>query len=112
MGKTLLAAIGGVGAAFASALCCAGPLIAVALGVSGAGFASTFEPLRPYFLAGTGVFLGMGFLLVRREERKACEAGKPCAAPEVRRRMKAALWVATGVAVVFATYPTWSAWVL
>ena len=53
MGKALLAAIGGIGAAFASALCCTGPLVAVALGVSGAGFATTFEPL-PSLLPGRG----------------------------------------------------------
>jgi mercuric ion transport protein len=112
MAKTILAAIGGVGAAFVSALCCAGPLIAVALGVSGAGFASTFEPLRPYFLAGTALFLGLGFFTLHREKQKACEPGKPCAEPELRRRMKYVLWVATGSAVLFATYPTWSGWVL
>ncbi len=111
-GKTLSAAVAAVGAAFASALCCAGPLIAVSLGVSGAGLATTFDPLRPYFLAGTAAFLGVGFLLVHREEAKACEPGKPCAEPRVRRRMKYMLWVATGVALLFATYPTWSAWVL
>lgn len=110
--KTLLSAIGGVAAAFASALCCAGPLIAVTLGISGAGLASTFEPLRPYFLGGTGVLLGLGFFLLHQEDRKACEPGTPCAGSNVRRRMKRALWAATGFAVLFATYPTWSAWIL
>lgn len=110
--KTALAAIGGVAAAFGSALCCAGPLVAVTLGVSGAGFASTFEPLRPYFLGGTAVLLAGGFVMVHREERKACEPGKPCAEPHVRRRMKLALWVATALAVVLATFPAWSGLIL
>lgn len=105
--RPMLAAGGGIAAAFVSALCCAGPLIAVAIGVSGAGLASTFEPLRPYFLAGTAVFLGTGFGLLRREERKACEPGRPCADAAVRRRMKIALWVATAIALVFATFPWW-----
>jgi mercuric ion transport protein len=112
MFKTVIAAIGGVSAAFASALCCAGPLIAVSLGVSGAGLASTFEPLRPYLLAGTGLFLGSGFLMLRREERKACEPGRSCADPKVRHRMKVLLWVATAAALIFASYPTWSGWIL
>ncbi|MGH7500412.1 MAG: mercuric transporter MerT family protein [Longimicrobiales bacterium] len=112
MVRTVLAAIGGVSAAFASALCCAGPLIAVSLGVSGAGLASTFEPLRPYLLAGTGVFLGSGFFMLRREDRRACEPGQLCADPTTRRRMKITLWVATVAAIVFAAYPTWSAWIL
>ncbi len=112
MGKTLLAAFGGVGAAFASALCCAGPLLAVAAGVSAAGITATFEPLRPYFLGGTAAFLGLGFFLLHREEEKACEPGKPCAEPKVRRHMKVMLWVATAAAIVFATYPRWQTLVL
>jgi mercuric ion transport protein len=110
--KTLAAATGAIAAAFASALCCAGPLLAVAAGVSGAGLASAFEPLRPYLLGGSGLLLGFAFFLVHREEENACEPGKPCAEPRVRRRMKAVLWSATGIAVLFATYPTWSAWIL
>lgn len=110
--KALIAAIGGVAAAFTSALCCAGPLIAVSLGVSGAGLASTFEPLRPYFLAGTGLFLGSGFFLLRREDRNACEPGAVCANPKVRGRMRITLWVAAAAAIIFATYPVWSEWIL
>lgn len=109
--RTYLAASGGVTAAFASALCCAGPLVAVALGVSGAGIAARFEPLRPYFLAATAVLLGSGFWLLRREEQRACEPGKLCASPVARRRMRLMLWAATVLAAVFATFPTWSLWV-
>lgn len=112
IGKTLATAIGGMAAALGSALCCAGPLLAVTLGVSGAGFASTFEPLRPYFLGGTGLFLAGGFFMAYREDAKACDPDKPCADDKVRSRMKKILWIATGVAVLFATYPTWSAWIL
>lgn len=108
--KAIFAAGGGIAAAAVSALCCAGPLIAVSIGVSGAGLANTFEPLRPYLLAGTAVFFGTAFGLLRREERKACEPGRPCADATVRRRMKVVLWIATAIALVFATFPTWSAW--
>ena len=110
-GKTIATASAGVTTAFASVLCCAGPLIAVTMGVSGAGLSSTFEPLRPYFLGATVVFIGLGFLLLHREEKKACDLGKVCADPKVRHRMKTMLWIATGVAVIFTTYPTWSGWV-
>lgn len=112
MGKTLLAAVGAVTAAVGSALCCAGPLVAVAIGVSGAGLASTFEPLRPYFLGGTLVFLGLAHYGLQREDRKACEPGRACAEPRARRRMKWVLWAATVLAVLFGTFPYWSAWLL
>src|SRR5216117_1005544 len=110
--KAALAATGGVVAAAVSTLCCAGPLVAVALGVSGAGLATTFEPLRPYFVAGTLAALGSGFVVLRREERKACEPGKLCASPVARRRMKRALWIATVFAISLVAFPWWSKFVL
>src|SRR6266511_243138 len=112
IGKTLLAAGGGVAAAVGSALCCAGPLVAVFLGLSGAGLAATFEPLRPYFVAATMLFLVLGFVALRREERKACQPGQLCASPTVRRRMNRLLWIATGIAVPLLTFPWWSRFLL
>ncbi len=112
VGKTLAAATGGIVAAVVSALCCVGPLVAVFFGLSGAGLAATFEPLRPYFVAGTAGALGFGFLVLRREERRACEPGTLCASPLARRRMKAALWVATAIAIPLLTFPWWSKFVL
>ncbi len=110
--KTVLAASGGIAAAVASALCCVGPLVAVALGLSGAGLAATFEPLRPYFVVGTVAALGFGFVVLHREDRKACEPGTLCASPVARRRMKQALWIATIVAIPLVTFPWWSKFVL
>ena len=110
--KAIITTSGGVAAAAASALCCAGPLLAVTVGVSGAGLSATFDPLRPYFLAATGILLLTGFYLVDREDRMACESDKPCADPVVRRRMKIMLWFGTVMAVVFATFPRWQYLVL
>jgi mercuric ion transport protein len=110
--KTFFAGAGGVAAAFASALCCAGPLIAVAAGASAAGLIATFEPLRPYFLGATAGLLLLGFWMLHREERRACEPGKACAESRIRRRMKIVLWTATILAVVFATFPRWQTLIL
>lgn len=110
--KTVCAAAGGVVAAVASTLCCAGPLVAVALGLSGAGLAATFEPLRPYFVAGTALALGFGFVVLNREEKRACEPGTLCASPVVRRRMKWALWIATIISIPLLTFPWWSKFIL
>jgi mercuric ion transport protein len=110
--RAVLAATGAVTAAAGSALCCAGPLVAVALGVSGAGLAATFEPLRPYFMGGTVLALGFGFVMVRREDKRACEPGTLCASPLARRRMRWALWIATIIAVPLLTFPWWSRFVL
>jgi mercuric ion transport protein len=110
--KALLAAGGGVAAAVGSALCCAGPLVAVFLGLSGAGLSATFEPFRPYFVAATGLFLGLGFVAVRRENRQACQPGQLCVSPAARRRMKRLLGIATGIAVPLVTFPWWSKFIL
>ena len=110
--NTVVAATTSVVAAIGSALCCAGPLVAVALGLSGAGLAATFEPLRPYFVAGTALSLGSGFFIVRREERKACEPGALCVSPVARRRMKWAVWIATVIAIPLLTFSLWSPLVL
>lgn len=108
VGRTLFAAGASVAAAIGSVLCCAGPLVAVSLGLSGAGLATTFGPLRPYFVAGTVLSLGTGFVVLRREERHACEPGQVCASPRLRRRMKWALWIATAIAIPLLTFPWWS----
>ena len=110
--KTLLAATSGLAAAMASTLCCAGPLVAVALGVSGAGLASTFEPLRPWFVGATAFSLGTGFVLLRREQQQACVPGSLCASPRAMRWMQRALWTATILAVPLLTFPWWSKFIL
>ncbi|MEX2528080.1 MAG: mercuric transporter MerT family protein [Gemmatimonadota bacterium] len=112
--KAAVPAMGGVAAAAVSALCCAGPILAVSLGVSGAGFASTFEPLRPYFLAATGLFLAVGFYGVYATPAEACVGKGSCTtvdeALRKRKREKVVLWTAVILAGVFATFPTWSVW--
>ncbi len=107
--KSLLSTLGAIGAAFAASLCCTGPLLYVALGIGGAGLASTFEPFRPWFLGVTVLLLGFGFYSVYG-------SGPRCAPDEDvekrRRRQKAMLWTGTVLAVLFATFPTWSTWIL
>jgi mercuric ion transport protein len=87
-------------------------LVAVALGLSGAGLAATFAPLRPYFVASTVLALGFGFGVVHRQEKRACEPGTLCASPVARRRMKWMLWGATIVSIPLLTFPWWSKLVL
>ncbi len=111
VGETVLAAGASVVAAIGSALCCAGPLVAVFLGLSGAGLAATFEPLRPIFVGATALSLGLGFAVLHREERKACEPGRLCTSPRARRGMKWALWIATLIAIPFLTFAWWSKFV-
>ncbi len=110
---TLLSNFGAVGAGLASALCCVGPILYVSLGV-GAGLASTFEPLRPWFLGGAALFLGLGFYGAYVHPPRSCEEGGVCEteteARRKRTRQRAMLWASTGLVLLFATFPTWSTW--
>lgn len=99
--------------AFLGSLCCVGPLLFVTLGV-GAGWASTFEPLRPVFAGLTVALLGLGFYAVYGQRVRAsgaevtCGPGHSCPTPRHRRRDEVVLWVATVVALVLLSFPTWS----
>ena len=93
--------VGGLAAILAST-CCLGPLVLVALGLSGAwiGNLTRLEPYRPFFIAGAFVAL---FFAERHIFRPAqtCNPGEVCAVPRTRRIYKV-LFVAVCVLVVIA----------
>lgn len=69
--------------------------------------ASTFEPLRPWFLGVAALFLGLGFhRAYRRRPRCASDDG----AARAQRRAKATFWVGVVLVAVLATLPAWLAW--
>ena len=111
--KGLFASLGAVAAALLGSLCCIGPLLFVTFGV-GAGLASTFEPLRPVFGVLMAGGLGVGFYTVYGRKPKATEADAccapagTCAVPRNRTRDKVLLWIATILALLLWSFPTWS----
>lgn len=112
--RGLLVSLGAVSAAFLASLCCIGPVLFVTLGI-GAGLASTFEPLRPFFTALTVALLAVGFYVVYGKRRAraamanaACSPDGGCAARRSRTRDKVLLWAAAVVALVLLTFPQWS----
>jgi mercuric ion transport protein len=96
---------GGIAAVLAST-CCLGPLILVALGVSGAwiGNLSMLEPYRPWFIAAALIAL---FFAARRIFRPvdACKPGEVCALPTTRRAYKVLFGVVAGLVVVALVFP-------
>lgn len=109
----VVAGLGAVASGFASALCCAGPILYVSLGV-GSGLASTFEPLRPWLLAAAVLFLGVGFWRAYSPRpRCAPEEGEGGEAEDRRLRVeRIVLWAGAALTAVFATFPAWSGWLL
>jgi mercuric ion transport protein len=107
-GKSL--AIGSTLAAFLASLCCIGPLLLGGAGL-GAALVAGFSPLRPYFLAVSGLLLAGGFYYGYRKPRPtdAC-AGEACP-PQTRigRLAKPLLWLATLAVAALAFFPSYGA---
>ena len=93
--------VGGLAAILAST-CCLGPLLLVAVGLSGAwiGNLTRLEPYRPFFIGAAVVAL---FFAGRRIFRPVhtCEPGEVCAVPSTRRIYKI-LFVTVSVLVLIA----------
>jgi mercuric ion transport protein len=103
-GRGALAA-GGLAAILAST-CCLGPLVLVALGVSGAwiGNLTLLEPYRPVFIGAALVAL---FFAGRRIFRPAaaCRPGEVCAIPQVRAAYKLIFWIVVALVLIALGFP-------
>lgn len=104
-GVTLAGSV--IGGILAS-VCCIGPLVFALLGISGAAFAQSFEPLRPYFLVATYALLGGAFYSTYRPAQKECGPGEACEMPRTNRLGKAMLWVAAVIVLLATTFPMYS----
>lgn len=100
-GRATLSMLGAIGAAIAASACCLVPAVLAVLGLSGAGLGAALAPYRYYFLAATGMALGVGFWLAYRREKDACG----CSVPRGRRTTRVALWFTAALAVALAAYP-------
>lgn len=109
--RLTVASIGGaVAAAFASSICCLGPLLFAALGLGGAGLLVRLEAYRPYLAAFTLALLGAGFYLTywrpglappAASAAPACE----CALPRANRFGRVMLFVATALVAGLLAFP-------
>lgn len=93
--------VGGLAAILAST-CCLGPLVLVALGLSGAwiGNLTRLEPYRPFFIGGSLVALFFAGRHIFRPVQ-TCNPGEVCAVPKTRRIYKL-LFVTVSVLVLIA----------
>jgi mercuric ion transport protein len=86
----------GIISAIGASICCVGPLVLLALGVSGAwiGSLTALEPYRPIFIGLTLLFLGFAFYRLYLV-RPACSPESACANPRTLRRQRVAFWIVT-----------------
>ena len=88
--------IAGILSAIGASICCVGPLVLLALGVSGAwiGSLTVLEPYRPAFIGLTLLFLGLAFYRLYLV-RPACSLESACANPRSLRHQRLAFWIVT-----------------
>lgn len=96
---------GGLAAILAST-CCLGPLVLVAVGVSGAwiGNLTVLEPYRPIFIGAALVAL----LVARRRifrPAAACKPGEACAIPQVRIAYRLIFWIVVALVLIALAFP-------
>lgn len=103
---------GSIIAAITASLCCIGPLVAVALGAGGFAASTVFEKWRPVFLGVTFALLALAWYLTYQKPKAACEEGSACATKPVSKWNKMVLWLATGVVLIMAAFPSLSSVIL
>jgi mercuric ion transport protein len=96
---------GGVAAVLASA-CCLGPLVLIALGVSGAwiGNLAALEPYRPWFIGAALVAMVFAWRRIYRPAQD-CEPGEVCAVPQVRTAYKITFWIVALLVLIALAFP-------
>jgi mercuric ion transport protein len=107
--------MGGLAAAFGSAVCCSGPLVLASFGLSGAAL-SAWRPYRPIFVLVAVGLLWLAFRMQANSHAASCderaEAGMTggacsCADPARARRTRAALMVLAALSILLLISPRW-----
>ena len=101
--------LAGAAAAIGASACCAGPLVLVLIGVSGAWGSRllALAPLQPFFVAAAVAAFGFAFhrLYLKRE---VCAPGEVCAIPAVRTRQRVIFWIFAVAATALMTFPLYA----
>src|SRR6516225_896856 len=98
--------VAGILSAIGASICCLGPLVLLALGVSGAwiGSLTALEPYRPIFIGLTLLFLGSVFYRLYLA-RPACLRESTCANPHALKRQRLGFWIVAVVALGLIAAP-------
>lgn len=93
-------------AAVGASVCCVGPLVLLTLGIGGAWVSNliALEPLRPWLIAVTLLFLGLAFRRLYLQPQ-ACEPGTACAEPAVLKRQRLIFWAIALALLVLLSVP-------
>lgn len=100
-------------AALGASACCAGPLILLALGISGSwiGNLSLLEPYRPIFIGITLVFFGLAFRKLYLLPQ-VCALDGPCNDTSNLRKQRRVFWISSALAVLVLGFPWYAPYAL
>lgn len=105
--------MGSIAAAVAASACCLGPVVLSLVGAGALGAAAVrLEPLRPVFLAFTGVLLLGGFYFTYRPPSGAACGPDGSCPPASSRKARTVLWIATGIVILLVTFPYYVNWLI
>ena len=98
--------VAGVLTAIGASVCCVGPLALLTLGIGGAWIANltALEPLRPWFIAATLLFVALAFRRLYVHPQ-VCQPGAACAEPIVLKRQRLIFWVVTLALLALLSVP-------
>lgn len=101
--RTLIA---GVLAAMGASVCCVGPFVLLALGISGAWISTltALEPFRLVFIVLMLLFLSLSFRKLYLMP-KSCAVGTRCDDPRIVKRQRMVFWVVTVALLVLVAVP-------
>jgi mercuric ion transport protein len=98
--------VAGMLAAIGASVCCVVPLVLLTLGIGGAWVAdlTALEPMRPWFIGATLIFLGLAFRRLYMKPR-VCEPGAVCAIPMVQKRQRLIFWIVSAAILALLSVP-------
>lgn len=101
--------VAGALAAVGASICCVGPLVLLTLGIGGVwvGSLMALEPMRPFFIGATLLFIALAFRRLYLVPRP-CEPGMPCADSRAMKRQRLVFWLVVVILAGLLAVP-WAA---
>lgn len=98
-------------AAVLASTCCLGPLVLLALGVSGAWISNLtlLEPYQPLFIGAAVVALVFAYRRIWRPVAD-CTPGQVCALPSVKHSYKLLFWIVVALVILALGFPLIAPW--
>ena len=98
--------VGALLAAIGASACCVGPFLLLSLGIGGAWMSTLtgLEPVRPFFIILTLVFMALGYRKLYLTPHR-CEEGESCATSDIHRRQRLMFWLGSAFILILLAFP-------